>query len=79
MKKIILMTILGFSLCRTLNDAKEQDEIKKCRNALLYNLYLSQELARESSGKINEQALMFSYTQCLEVAKLKRGKVEIPL
>lgn len=71
--------MLGSSFCRTLNDAEEQDEIKKCRKSLLYNLYSSQELAKETSGKVNEQALIFSYTQCLETAKLKRGKVEIPL
>lgn len=79
MKKIFLLIILGFSFCKTLNDAQENDDIKKCKNSLLYNLYLSQELARETSGQIQGLPVLFSYTQCLETAKLKRGKVEIPL
>ncbi|MBK8395583.1 MAG: hypothetical protein IPL26_10110 [Leptospiraceae bacterium] len=78
-KSILLCIILCLCSCKSLNDSQENNEIKKCRNALLYNLFLSQELAKGTSRKIEEQALIFNYTQCLEIAKLKRGKIEIPL
>ena len=79
MKKIILFILLGFSFCKTLNDAQENDDRKKCKNSLLYNVFLSQELTSGTSGQIQNLPILFSYSECIETAKLKRGKIEIPL
>lgn len=80
MKKTILIIItLGLFFCKTLNDAEENNEIKKCRNALIYNLYISLELSNGNAQRLQSLPILVSYTQCLELAKLGRGKIEIPL
>lgn len=80
MKKIIILSIItNLFFCKTLNDAQEDEEIKKCKKALLYNLYISQELRNEKLGQVDGLPLFLSYSQCLDTAKQKRGKTEIPL
>jgi hypothetical protein len=76
MKKLTLTLILICHLyCKTLNDAQENKDIKKCKVNLLYTLYKSQEV----SSQVQSLPLIVTYSECLEIAKLKRGQYEIPL
>ena len=74
-KLILIIIAIPFLFCRTLNDSQENEDKKKCRIGVLYNISMSQQI----SGEIQKIPILWNYNQCLKIAKEKRGNLEIPL